>query len=90
MQFEWDEQKADANVIKHGINFDEAASVFLDLNSRTVYDERNRDREDRYLTVGFSRRGRLIVVWHTDRGDAIRIIGARFPDKREASEYPNG
>ena len=55
-----------------------------------MYDERNSDHEDRFLTVGFSGRGRLIVVWHTDRDDAIRIIGARFPDKRESSEYPNG
>jgi len=90
MQFEWDKQKADANLAKHGICFDEAASVFLDLNARTVYDETNSDQEDRFLTVGFSRRGRLIVVWHTDRDDAIRIIGARFPNKRESSEYPNG
>lgn len=48
MHFEWDKQKADANVAKHGVGFDEAASVFLDLNARTVYCERNSDHEDRF------------------------------------------
>jgi hypothetical protein len=90
MHFEWDKRKAEANEAKHGISFDEAATVFLDLNARTVYDERNSGSEDRYLTMGFSLRGRLVVVWHTDREKTIRIIGARFPDKRESSEYPNG
>ena len=74
----------------HGIGFDEAASVFLDGFSRTVYDEIHSDEEDRYLTIGFSDRGRLLIVWHTDRGEVITIIGARPPDKREQRDYPNG
>lgn len=89
MRFEWDENKDAANRSKHGVGFDEAASVFQDPRSRTVHDPRHSDDEDRYLTLGFSDRGRLLVVWHTDRHDAIRIIGARLPDKRERKGYPN-
>jgi len=89
LRFEWDQNKDAANRSKHGIGFDEAASVFQDLRSRTVHDTRHSDGEDRHLTLGFSGRGRLLVVWHTDRGDAIRIIGARVPDKRERKGYPN-
>lgn len=89
MRFEWDQNKDAANRTKHGVGFDEAASVFQDQRSRTVHDPTHSGDEDRYLTLGFSKRGRLLVVWHTDRADAIRIIGARQPDKRERKAYPN-
>lgn len=89
MRFEWDQNKDAANRTKHGVGFDEAASVFQDQRSRTVHDQRHSDDEDRYLTLGFSDHGRLLVVWHTDRGDAIRIIGARQPETRECKGYPN-
>jgi len=89
LRFEWDPNKDAANRSKHGIAFDEAASVLQDPRSRTVHDPRHSDGEDRYLTLGFSDRGRLLVVWHTDRNDAIRIIGARLPDRREREGYPN-
>ena len=89
MRFEWDQNKDAANRSKHGVGFDEAASVFQDHRSRTVHDPRHSDDEDRYLTLGFSDHGRLLVVWHTDRGDAVRIIGARQPDKHERKGYPN-
>lgn len=89
MRFEWDPDKEAANQSKHGIGFGEAASVFRDPRSRTVHDPSHSDDEDRYLTLGFSDRGRLLVVWHTDRDDAIRIIGARLPEKRERKGYTN-
>lgn len=89
MDIEWHASKASANLAKHGISFDEAASVFLDPLARTVFDESHSDSEDRFLTLGFSDRGRLLIVWHTDRNNAIRIIGARKPERNEVQGYPN-
>lgn len=89
MDIEWHQPKADANLSKHGVSFDEAASVFLDPHSRTIYDDAHSDDEDRFLTLGMSDRGKLIIVWHTDRGDAIRIIGARKPERHETGGYPH-
>jgi uncharacterized DUF497 family protein len=48
------------------------------------------DDEDRFITAGISNLGRLLIVWHTDRGDVIRIIGARTATKRERNDYSNG
>jgi uncharacterized DUF497 family protein len=89
MNFEWHDLKAEANLQKHGVSFQEAVSVFYDPRSRTVFDEKHSQNEDRFFTLGVSNRGRLVVVWHTDRDDAIRIIGARKPNKHEISGYPN-
>jgi uncharacterized DUF497 family protein len=89
LRFEWDPNKDAANRLKHGIGFDEAATAFRDPRSRTVHDPDHSDDEDRYLTLGFSERGKLMVVWHTDRHGAIRIIGARLPDTRERKGYPS-
>ncbi len=90
MEFEWDPEKAASNEAKHGVTFEEAASVFADTRSRTAFDEAHSEDEDRLLTLGISIRGRLVVVWHTDRGERIRIIGARPANKVESKAYPNG
>lgn len=90
MEFEWDPGKAASNEMKHGVTFEEAASVFADPRSRTIFDEVHSEDEDRFLTMGISIRGRLIVVWHTDREERIRIIGARAANNVEAKAYPNG
>lgn len=89
MDIEWHQPKANANFAKHGVSFEEAASVFLDPRGRTVYDEFHSDEEDRFLTLGLSDRGRLLIVWHTDREHAVRIIGARQPERHEIVGYPN-
>lgn len=77
MQFEWDRSKARRNLQKHRISFDEAVTVFYDSLAATVDDVDHSVRERRYLTIGYSARGRLLVVAHIDRGTAVRIISAR-------------
>jgi len=85
--FEWDAQKAAQNESKHGVRFDEAATVFGDPLSLTVPDPDHSSGETRYLTLGLSFRGRLLVVVHADREDSIRIIGSRLPTRRERKTY---
>ena len=81
--FEWDRQKADGNFKKHGASFEEAATVFGDPLSLTIPDPVHPGGEERFVTMGLSFRGRLLVVVHGDRGDRIRIIGAPKPTRRE-------
>lgn len=87
MDFEWDPAKAAANLQRHGVTFEEATTAFLDPNALTVYDELHSDDEDRYLTIGHSQRGRLLIISHTDRDGAIRIISVRKPTRREENVY---
>jgi uncharacterized DUF497 family protein len=87
MDFEWDRAKADANKSKHGVSFEEASTVFGDDDAITVRDPDHSEGEDRYLTFGMSRSGRLLVVAHTDRGDRIRIISSRPMTRRERRAY---
>ena len=68
MELEWDDAKAEANLRKHGVSFTEAMTVFGDPLSLTGYDPDHSDDEDRYITVGLSADGRLLIVSHTDRG----------------------
>jgi uncharacterized DUF497 family protein len=65
-------------------------TVFGDSLAITGYDPRHADDEDRFLTMGTSLHGRLVVVSHTDRGDVIRIISARLATRRERKEYEDG
>ncbi|MBW7959494.1 MAG: BrnT family toxin [Anaerolineae bacterium] len=90
MQFEWDARKARANLRKHGVSFDEAATVFLDKFSLTGYDPDHSVNEDRFVTFGVSNLGRLLVVAHTDRDDSIRIISARLTTRSERTLYEEG
>jgi uncharacterized protein len=87
LQFEWDEQKADLNAIKHGVSFEEAKTVFVDLGSITIDDLEHSIDEDRYIEIGISNRGRLLVVVYTERGDFIRIISSRCATNREIRIY---
>jgi uncharacterized protein len=73
MEFEWDDAKADSNELKHGVSFTEAMTVFSDPLSLTGHDPEHSIDEDRYLTMGMSAEGRLLIVSHTDRGEIIRI-----------------
>lgn len=90
MEFEWNEDKAEINLTEHGVSFSEASTVFGDPLSMTQYDPDHSDDEDRYITMGESSDGRLLVVSHTDRDDRIRIISARRATRRERKDYENG
>jgi len=87
MNFEWDPRKAEINLRKHGVSFTEAGTVFSDDLAITVPDPDHSHEEDRYITIGWSNRRRLLMVSHTDRGDIIRIISARELTKAERKEY---
>jgi uncharacterized DUF497 family protein len=88
--FEWDPEKAEGNLEKHGISFEEAMSAFADLLSVTISDPDHSVEEQRYLLLGLSYRGLLLVVSHTERGQTIRIINARRADRREKRTYEEG
>jgi uncharacterized protein len=90
VRFEWNALKAAANVRKHGISFNEAASVFFDPLSATGEDPDHSIEERRFVTFGMSSSGRLLVVSHMDRGDAIRIITARLATRGERNIYEKG
>ena len=90
MDFQWEDAKAGSNAEKHGVTFAEAITVFADTLSVTGYDPGHSDEEDRFLTMGVSVEGRLLVVSHTDRGDAVRIISAREASRRERKDYQDG
>ncbi len=87
MVYEWDAGKAAANLKKHRVAFDEAATVFLDSLAMTYPDPDHSEGERRFITIGESARGRVILIAHLDRGDHIRIISARRAMRREAHEY---
>ena len=87
MKFEWDPRKAMANLRKHGVSFDEAMTVFADDESITIPDPDHSEGEERFLVVGSSSRGRILVVSHAERGENIRIISARRADARERRKH---
>ena len=89
MEFDWDDSKAEANFIKHGVSFLEAASVYDDEFSITFRDPDHSADEERFVIIGHSQRGRLLFVSHTDRGDRLRIISAREVTRRERKVYEN-
>ncbi len=90
MQYEWDPDKAASNDAKHGVSFEEGTSVFGDPLATTVQDPDHSEGEPRFLTTGLSTRQRVLIVWHTDRGEAIRIIGAREATPHERRIYESG
>ena len=87
LSFEWDERKAKANLAKHGVSFEEAATVFGDPLSLTIPDPAHSEVEDRSIVLGQSHQRKLLVVVHTERGDNIRIISARRASRRERRSY---
>ena len=90
MQFEWDAEKAYTNLNKHGISFDEAATVFGDPLAVTIDDPDHSEDERRFLTTGFSQRQRLIIIAHTDREGQVRIFSARDVTSAERKQYESG
>lgn len=87
MRFEWDKEKAKANLRKHKVSFPDAVSVFYDPLSATGDDPDHSIDERRSVTFGMSAAGQLLVVSHVDRDDAIRIISARPATRAERSIY---
>ena len=86
--FEWDANKAAANVRKHGVTFAEASSVFADPHGRVVNDPRHSLGEVRLALLGYSRQGRLLAVMFTEReAERIRLISARKATRTERDLY---
>ncbi|MFN4978920.1 MAG: BrnT family toxin [Pseudanabaena sp.] len=90
MKYEWDENKATKNLAKHGVSFTEAKTIFDDPMYVDFYDLDHSEDEERYLIVGESNRGRLLIVSYTERRELIRIISAREVTKSEREAYEEG
>jgi uncharacterized DUF497 family protein len=87
MEFEWDPDKAQTNLRKHRVGFQEAATVFRDPLSVTIFDPDHSRDEDRYVTIGQTQRGRVVMVAHTDRRERTRIVSARELTRAEREAY---
>jgi uncharacterized DUF497 family protein len=91
IRFEWDADKARANIEKHGVTFEEAASVFADPLSLTITDpDHSSPDEERLITLGLAINQRLLVVVHCDREDRVRVISARRATRNERNDYEEG
>jgi uncharacterized DUF497 family protein len=92
IDFDWDPAKAASNAAKHGVTFEGAMGIFRDPLARSILDHDSSSREERWVTIGESPRGHLLVVVHTwadidpDRSE-VRIISARSPTASEARQY---
>lgn len=89
LKFEWDENKNNKNIKKHGISFEEASSVFQDEEALIIADESHSKSEERFILIGFSFKANLLVVCHCyrEKDSVIRIISARKADKKERQKY---
>jgi len=87
MKFEWDEAKAAANLAKHGVSFEEAATIFDDPLYVDFYDPRHSQEEHRYIIIGESKQRRLLIMSYTERQETIRPIRARIPTRSERKDY---
>jgi uncharacterized DUF497 family protein len=87
LEFEWDERKDKANQIKHGVSFEEAATVFDDPLSLNFDNPEHSRGEERYIILGLSNQSRLLFVSHTDRNNKIRLISARLLTPKERRFY---
>lgn len=90
MIYEWDPEKAKANLRTHGVSFEEAATVFLDPLAVTYPDPDHSEEERREITIGHSGPQRVVFVSHIQRGDRIRIISARKATRRERKQHEEG
>jgi hypothetical protein len=90
--FEWDPQKAQVNFKRHGILFGEAATVFNDPNALTIFDSDHSGSEDRWITMGISKKGRLLLACHTFKDESkdsvsIRLFSSRKATRKESTLY---
>jgi uncharacterized protein len=90
IDFEWDVTKAESNIRKHGVSFEEASTAFDDPLSITVEDPEHSAEELRQITIGCSEQKRLVVVAHCDRASHIRLISARCATPSERRDYESG
>ena len=92
IKFEWDKTKNILNIKKHGVDFNEAATVFLDNEALLIEDEKHSGEEDRFVLLGFSQKANLLIVCHCYRAneEVIRIISARKATKNETKQYFDG
>ena len=90
MEFEWDIAKAVSNLEKHGVSFAEAMTVFADPLEVTIPDPDHSESELRFLSMGCSEPGRLLVVAYTEREGRVRLISAREAVPRERRKYESG
>ena len=90
MEFEWDEDKAVSNELKHNVSFEEARTVFTNPLAVIFDDEEHSDDEAREITIGHSQKNRLLLVNFTERSNIIRIINARRATRNERKEYEYG
>lgn len=87
MRFEWDRNKAAENLRRHRVSFDEAVTVFYDPLAATFDDPDHSNDESHLVSVGYSARGRLLVVCHVERGAVTRLISARRATARERKRH---
>lgn len=85
LQFEWDDEKEQSNVEKHGVDFDTAVKVFFDPNRIEYYDKSHSTDEDRFITIGLA--GKLLFVVYTERKENVRLISARLATNSERRRY---
>ncbi len=90
LNFEWDEEKEKSNLQKHRVSFEEATTVFIDPFSMTIPDSDHSVDEQRYIDIGSSDKGRVLIVVYTERGSNIRIISCRKATPSERTLYEGG
>lgn len=90
MRFEWDENKAVSNLTKHSVSFEEAVTIFGDPLSDTLPDPDHSLEEQRFIIIGSSESGKILLVAHTDDGETVRIISAREATYGERKFYEEG
>ena len=89
IEFEWDEKKADSNFKKHDVSFEEGATVFNDPEIATMFDPDHSKDEERFISIGMSIQGNLLVIIHTEREERIRLISCRKATSAERKAYEN-
>lgn len=87
LQFEWDEAKATTNLRKHDVSFEEVITIFSDPNTLTIFDAEHSDVEDRFIDIGLSTSGRVLVVVYMERGKRIRVVSCRKATPPERRQY---
>ena len=90
VEFEWNPDKEQSNVEKHGVDFTEAATVFGDPLELTIADPDHSVGEFRFLSMGFSSPNRILVVSYTEREERVRIFSARVASPKERRQYESG
>jgi uncharacterized protein len=87
LRIEWDEAKARVNLSKHGMSFDEAQTVFADPDTITLFDDQHSDFEDRFIDIGMSATGHILVIIYTENAEQIHIISCRRALPKERHQY---